>query len=143
MGWYTHVSTCFSLDYAGCVPRRAQEFIDKENKKEFPQTEIIHMFEEMKCGKGFFIGCKGSLFNWGYVGNYTEAEPFVETLKEFLEGIRGLFTEGFLEFDHAIVFYEAEQSEQAIAYEIMPEDDDSDKPLIIKKHKCPFCWMQM
>jgi hypothetical protein len=73
----------------------------------------------------------------------TLIDEFVEILKTFLEEIRGLFTGGFLEFDHAIVFYEAEQSEQATAYEIMPEDNDSDKKLIIKEHKCPFCWMQM
>ena len=138
MGYYTHISTCFSLNYDGCIPKKAKEYASKSE-----QRELKHMFDDMSNGKGFFVGSKGSLFNWGYVGNYTEIEPFVEMLKNFLEEIRGFYTEGFLDFDQALVFYEPEQSEQATAYEIKPKDGLSENKLIIEKHNCPFAWMQM
>lgn len=88
------------------------------------------------------------------VGNHTNVKSFVDLLKPFwkdlLSGVKG----GPCDFEHIVVFYEEEQSEQAKCFEIYFEEHmicelingtlqiKPKQELIIKHHELPFCWNQ-
>jgi hypothetical protein len=94
------------------------------------------------------LGRKGGLCLWGIVGDYTDTEKFMEVLRPFwmdLLNLDGELLGGPLSFEHILVFYEEEGSEQAHAYEVMDAADgtgDRVEQLVIKHHDLPFCWQQ-
>ncbi len=143
MGFYVHIHVCFACDsndgvaelaakhaaaFPPCVPndssRYARWFLDDLAKR-----------------TGGNDGPKGGLSMWGMVGNYTRVDEFCEELRPFwkdlLQGVEG----GPCGHEHVLVFEEKEQTERAIAYEISLDEDTEE--LSIKRHECPFTWMQM
>ena len=88
-------------------------------------------------------GPNGGLSTWGIVGNYTDADDFVKTLRPFWKALLSDPKGGPCQFEHILVFVEHEQSERATAIEIFLADGESEKSLTVKKHECPFTWMQM
>ncbi len=93
---------------------------------------------------GINKGYKGGLSLWGYVGNHSVGERFVDVLRPFWYAVFKAKDEDgdeaiLLSHEHILVFVEEEQSEQAQAYEIMLDDADT---LVIKHHQCPFSWGQ-
>jgi len=134
MGLYTHINISFSASSEDSP--HAEAFINNDNPREV--NDMLGAFFE---GKGFFSGRKGELFNWGYVGNYTDPELFVESITPFLEHLRSNDT-SFLDFEHALVFYEREQFGYCDCYEIKPEDAADSKLIVVEHKELPFCWNQ-
>lgn len=142
MGYYTHISTCFSAEYTEITMtlaiRAAEKIPDGAG-----YDEAKRMLLAFAKGEGFFTGVKGTLFNWGHVGNYTDGQAFASVLLNFLQELRRYNETGFSEFDHALVFWEAEGTESAVCYEIKPQDGNHDSYLVLAKHEnLPFCWNQ-
>lgn len=145
MALYTHISVCFSVDdntFGRCIAKSYMRELEKD--RDNASIELIWMLKAFSEGNGIFTGPKGSLFNWGIVGNYTGIEDFITQLIPFLEALRSDEDTGFCDFEHAIVFYEREGSESATVYEIMPFENNAMNPLIWRVHEnMPFTWMQM
>lgn len=135
MGHYVHLSIVMACNNEDELFKLAKKHLQKDYKC----NESLWYLEYLSEGKGYTCGPKGGLSMWGIVGNYTSAEFFVENLRLFW--IELFETEvGPFNFEHIIVFYEHEQSEQADAIEI--SWDKEKKQLKIKDHSLPFAWMQ-
>ncbi len=135
MGHDVHLSLIMNCNDSKAISELANKHIDKVRDC----TEAIWFLEYISEGKGVTNGPKGSLFTWGIVGNYTYAGHFVEILMPFWKELFN--TEiGPLNFEHIIVFYEPEQSEQASCYEI--SYCTKSNKVIIQDHRLPFAWMQ-
>ena len=147
MGYYVHLSVIFSCDENEGVAELA-----KRHMALLPEdgpSEAKWFLEDLSKRQGQNIGPKGGLSLWGLVGNYTQAEEFVEVLRPFWNDLLNEVDGGPLGFEHVLVFYEPEQSEAASAIEIFRErSDDSSRyekgDLLIRHHRdLPFCWGQM
>lgn len=142
MGFYVHLSVCYSSELEDDIKPELEKLVNKYKKEDAPK-EAIWILEAILDPKNYNCGPKGFLFTWGVVGNYTSGQEVVDYLKPFFEEqLRNNL--GTLDFDHILIFEEREQSQQAIAYEIFLEDSNSDEkgPLIVKRHELPFCWNQ-
>lgn len=140
----THISTCFASEHTSVSTLLATEFLERiADNDDHAYEELQAMLKAYIDGKGFFEGPKGILFNWGYVGNYTNGEVFANTLREFLKELRNHACTGFGDSAHALVFVEIEGTESATCYEIKPNDDSDESYLVVVEHKdLPFCWGQ-
>lgn len=154
MGYYVHLSVTYSGDCDGDALERLKPLVEKHKKyieKEWDDVsqdgkhtyewsrEAYWFLEAVLDKKNYNCGPKGMLFTWGIVGNYTSAENFKDCLSPFFEEM--LKEEiSVSDFDHILVFWEQEQSEQAKAFEIFLNEDS--KKLEVKKHELPFCWNQ-
>lgn len=150
MAWYVHISTCFPAENTDESSRIAKEHLKQTHLKD----EVIWMLLAFSRGEGFFTGPKGTLFNWGIIGNYTDGETCALQIMAFLEDLREYDKHdhaetGFSEYDHALVFVEEEQSEAVTVYEIKPGDaamgleEEVRVNLMVYKHEnMPFCWGQ-
>lgn len=160
MGYYVHLNVTFACDSNDGVAKVAKKYLidsgydlpddyshwpEYDYKKEYLISKEASWFLcDLAKRIGNNPGPKGGLSTWGIVGNYTDVDDFVDSLKEFwftllTEDIPG----GPHNFEHIIVLYEMEQSEQACAYEIYMDDRKNNiENLIIKHHKLPFAWMQ-
>jgi len=139
MGHYVHINVCFACDKNEGVAALAE--------KHLPETEECReakwFLEDLAKRTGNNPGPKGGLSTWGMVGNYTDEEEFVEVLRPFWKDLLSDVDEGPCSFEHVLVFVEHEQTERATAFEIYRDDDDDAETLTVKKHECPFSWMQM
>ena len=115
------------------------EVAKKYSEKIADCTEAQSFLNYISEGKGYACGHKGALLTWGIVGNYTDADDFIKKLEPFFLEIYDKEC-GPLDFEHILVFCEAEQSESATAYELIY--DEKEKKLEVKVHHCPFAWMQ-
>lgn len=131
-----HLHVCFPADKNDGVAELARKHLALLTYRK----EAAWFLEDLAGRTGKNPGPKGGLSLWGMVGNYTNAESFVEVLKPFWTELLGVRCDGGpLGFEHIIVFYEHEQTLAANAYEIMLEDGE----LIVKHHQdLPFCWAQ-
>lgn len=154
MGYYVHLSVTFSSsaedinELRPIVEKHKQRYLDYQKLEEINDdlydpklscNESIPFLNSLLDEKNYNSGHKGELYTWGIVGNYTRAEDFVYGLAPFFEEILKTET-GPFDFDHIVVFYETEQSQQAYAYEIYLQGDQ--KLITIKHHPLPFCWNQ-
>lgn len=138
MGFYVHLSVVFACDRNEGVAALATKHLPSVAETREPRWFL----EELSKRTGGNPGPKGGLSLWGIVGNYTDAEEFIEVLRPFFtELLSGQIDGGPCEFEHAIVFTEREQSERATAFEISRDEDTGH--LQVKEHELPFAWMQM
>lgn len=135
MGHYVHLHVCFPCDRNDGVAQLALHHLSLET---IDNREALQFLSELSRRYGPNPGAKGGLSIWGIVGNWTDEDAFVTQLESFWgELLSGKIEGGPCSFEHVLVFVEHEQSEQATAYEIYFDDR-----LAIKKHLCPFAWMQ-
>jgi hypothetical protein len=162
MGHYVHLSVIFACDDYGDVAPLAAKHLAALPEEASSEQLGRGEFEDLREARRFLhdlsersgrqhCGHKGGLATWGIVGNYTTGKGFVETLRPFWTDL--LHGEGApFDFEHIMVFVEAEQRERADAYEIflevIPDPNAPDGarlgPVVIKHHPdLPFAWMQM
>lgn len=135
MGFYVHLSIIMPCDNNEPVAEIAKKYVDTIEHC----NEAEWYLEELSTRKGYNPGPKGGLSMWGIVGNYTSVDEFIDALEPFF--LELFKTEaGPSDFEHIIVFYEREQSEQAKAYEI--SYDKENHKIDVKEHFLPFAWMQ-
>lgn len=139
MGSYVHIHVCFACDTNDAVAALAAKHLPFVGEC----MEAQWFLEDLSKRTGENLGSKGGLSLWGMVGKYTNGEEFVEVLKPFWKELLQKVDGGPNSFEHILVFIEREQSEQATAFEIFLKDLDSPELLLVKKHDCPFTWMQM
>lgn len=147
MGYYVHIHVAFACDNNEPVAELAKKHLAIMDFSDCVEAEWF--LTELSKRTGTNPGPKGGMSLWGVIGNYTAAEEFVEILRPFWREML-VNSIGPHYFEHIIVFEEAEQTEQAIAYEIFLSenpDDAEGKPLhgrelTIKKHQLPSCWGQ-
>ena len=103
--------------------------------------------QDLASRSGTNPGPKGGLSLWGVVGNYTNVNEFVDSLKPFWLDI--LSNElGPMRFERILVFEEREQEGCAYAYEIFLTENPLNEEIVVPhelsivKHKCPFSWRQ-
>lgn len=138
MGYYVHLSVVFSCDTNDGVAEIAKSNISLVGES----SEAQQFLEDLSKRTGRNPGQGGGLSLWGIVGNYTDAEKFVNVLRPFwLALLANDYDGGPLGFEHVIVFAEPEEAKRATAFEIS-KDEYADL-LTIKKHELPFAWMQM
>jgi hypothetical protein len=152
MGFDVHLSVTFPCDVNDGVAELA-----KKHLAEMPKTmtsswgepvsiprECVWFLEELSKRTGPNMGHKGGLSMWGIVGNYTVPEDFVEVLRPFWRELLLGVDDGPLDFEHVIVFFEREQSDQAECFEIWLPDGakHSGVGVEIKHHRLPFKWDQ-
>ena len=139
MGHYVHLSVVFACDENDGVAEIAKRYLDTigENR------EAQWFLEDLSNRTGRNPGPKGGLSTWGIVGNYTDEDEFIETLRPFWKALLSDVDAGPFSFEHILVFVEHEGCERATAIEIFLADEDNPETLTIKKHECPFAWMQM
>lgn len=138
MGYYVHLSVVFACNKNDEVAAIAKRHLDKVGDN----REAHSFLEELSRRTGENPGSKGGLSLWGIIGNHTSAERFVDDLRPFWSDLLSDDCDGGpCGFEHVIVFYEQEQTEQAKALEIFK--DETTEELIVKKHKLPFSWLQM
>ena len=139
-----HLSVVFSCSRNDGVAEMARKFLPTINADE--RQEAAWFLEDLSKRSGHNRGPKGGLSTWGIVGNYVRADEFVDALKPFFtELLTASLDGGPLDFEHVLVFFEHEQSEQAQAYELyLEESPDPHRPggLVVKHHMLPFTWMQ-
>lgn len=137
MGFYVHLSVVFACDYNDGVAELAKKHFGtiKNNK------EAKLFLESMAQRSGYNLGQKGGLSMWGMIGNYTDAEEFVDVLRPFWTALLTEDYEGApCSHAHVLVFTEGEDNGHANAFEIFL--DDVDDTLVVKEHKLPFKWNQ-
>ena len=138
MGYYVHLHVCFACDTNEGVAELARKHADSVGDC----LEAKWFLASLSERTGHNPGPKGGLSMWGIVGNYAEGEVFCDALRSFwAELLTGGVSGGPCSFEHVLVFEEAEQKECAIAYEISRDEETGN--LEIKRHECPFAWMQM
>jgi len=108
--------------------------------------EVGWFLSDLSKRTGHNWGPKGGLSMWGTVGNFTNPDDFIGCLKEFWFDLLSSQDCGPANFEHVIIFYEQEQSEQAKCYEIYLNPKKRNKytleDLVVKQHDLPFCWNQ-
>lgn len=126
MGYYVHINVCFADD--------DREALVKMAKKHLPACEAESaLFLQDLIDRPSTTGAKGSLVTWGIIGNRTDEDEFVKALSPF-------WTDVLCGSDKRImIFVERQESCRSIAIEIFLQFNQ----LKIKKHDCPFAWMQM
>lgn len=139
MGHYVHLNVCFACDTNDAVAELAKKHMPPEDGN----REARWFLQSLAERTGTNPGPKGGLSTWGIVGNHTDEDEFVETLRPFWKALLSEVDGGPCSFEHILVFVEHEQTERATAIEIFLGDDDNPETLTIKKHECPFAWMQM
>ena len=139
MGHYVHLTVCFACDTNEGVAALAKEHMPPEDGS----REARWFLQALAERTGNNPGPKGGLSTWGIVGNYTDKDEFVETLRPFWKALLSDPEGGPCSFEHILIFVEHEQTERATAIEIFLDDDENKDSLIVKKHECPFAWMQM
>ena len=79
MGHYVHLSVVFACDENDGVAEIAKRYLDTigENR------EAQWFLEDLSNRTGRNPGPKGGLSTWGIVGNYTDKDEFIETLRPF------------------------------------------------------------
>jgi len=104
--------------------------------------EAVWFLADLSKRTGSNPGPKGGLSLWGMVGNYTDAEAFVNVLRPFWADL--LAVEGAEPFDYEriVVFEEREQSERASAYEIRLAGKKNGSVSVKKIDDLGFAWMQ-
>lgn len=138
MGHYVHLNVCFACNTNDAVAALAKQHMPPEDGN----REARWFLQALAERTGANPGPKGGLSTWGIVGNHTNEREFVETLQPFWKALLSGVDGGPGSFEHILVFVEHEQTERATAIEIFLADDGL-KTLTIKKHECPFAWMQM
>lgn len=144
MGLYVHLIVVFACDEnegVAALAKKHLESIDPQKSDEDRDAKQFLLALSQRTGGN--PGSRGGVSMWGIIGNYSSGERFSELLRPFwidlLAGVEG----GPHDFEHIIVFEEREQTEQAVAYEIMFDDPEGvGRKLIIKRHELPFCWGQ-
>lgn len=134
-----HVNVCFACDKNEGVAALAK----KHNTPDLEPREARWFLTDLSARTGNNTGPKGGLLMWGMVTNYMDGENFVEALLPFWQELLGVgVADGPCSHERVIVFTEVEQKEQATAFEIYWDEDLAVPELIVKKHLCPFSWMQ-
>lgn len=139
MGHYVHLNVCFACDTNDAVAALAKQHMPPEDGN----REARWFLQALAERTGDNPGPKGGLSTWGIVGNHTDEDEFVETLRPFWKALLSEVDGGPCSFEHILVFVEHEQTERATAIEIFLADGENPETLTIKKHECPFAWMQM
>ena len=142
MGWYTHLSVIMPCDDNDIVAKIAKESLPLLDK-EFGSREADWYLEELSKRSGSNPGPKGGLSLWGMVSNHADGEAFCKTLIPFWDKV--ISEEGGpLYFESVNVFYEEEQSEATIVFEIRRKGREMDGEIEIINHGCmPFQFHQM
>jgi hypothetical protein len=141
MGLYVHVHVSFSCDNNEGVAELAKKHLLLASNNNYTK-EATWFLKDLAIRTGSNPGPKGGMSLWGIIGNYTNVEDFVVTLKPFWVDLLTGVEDGPHSFEHILVFEEREQAERAIAYEIFLEEPDH-KEFTVRKHELPFAWMQM
>ena len=147
MGFYVHVQISFSVHSVPAMARLASEHRARlDEGKERDAVRILLAMEEGERYVGH--GPKGSLFCFGFVGNYSNGESIAEALAPMIEQMLRE-DEAASDFDHVVLLVEPEQTESAQAFEMYLVAPDASTPsrygkLTTRHHDgLPFCWGQM
>lgn len=136
MGHYVHLNVCFACDTNDAVAELAKKYMPPEDAN----REARLFLQELSERTGMNYGAKGGLSTWGMVGNHTDEDKFVDTLRPFWKALLLGVDGGPRSFEHILIFVEHEGAERATAIEIFLDQHEA---LVIKKHVCPFAWMQL
>ncbi len=142
-----HISVCFSAEYTDIGTSIAWVALGgiREREKAADGTNYPEAKDMLKAfigNEGFFCGTKGSLFNWGYVGNYTHADEFVDILKPFWYALLAASDIEPCDFEHILIFEEKEDYGSVTVYEVMYSRHT--EQMVVEVHKdLPFCWNQL
>ena len=138
MAWDVHLHVCFPCCDNNPVAKLATQFLPSVAG----DRDAENFLKDLASRSGHNKGYKGGLSLWGYVGNHSDGDRFVDILRPFwlalFEYGRDEGDQIVLDFERVLVFVEEEQSERAIAYEIGLDGE----VLKINKHECPFSWGQ-
>ena len=144
MSYYVHLLVSFQCEKNEGVAELAQKHLPLI--READEQEAISFLEELRSRTGTNPGTKGGMSLWGMVGNRTDPEKFVESLRPFWDDLlRSQIEGGPLWFNHIVVFYEFEEQNHSNALEIFLTGDFrtplASRPLVINKHEqLPFQW---
>lgn len=139
MAWDVHIHVCFECSENDPVAAIARRHLEGE----FECREARWFLENLSERTGYNPGPKGGLSMWGMVGNHTDGDQFVSELFPFWNDLLSADMESSPFSDaHILVFVEAEQGRKAIAFEVFLDEDSGQPMLIVKKHDCPFAWVQ-
>lgn len=147
MGNWVHIHVCFPCHGYHDIAKYAQKHLPNI-PDDYLYKEAIHFLADLAGRSDEAPGTKSGLCLWGTIGNYTQADEFVEILKPFWEDILrwegpdGEGWDGPSAFQHILVFWQNDEWEQAKALEIFWDDDRSPtRKLIIRQHdNLPFSW---
>jgi len=134
MGYYVHINVCFACDNNEGVAE-----IAARHAPSIKHREAKFFLDTLSSRTGTNPGGKGGLSTWGIVGNYVRGADFVQALLPFWNDLIGC-EDGPNDFEHVLVFEEAEQSANAKAFEI--EKDEFSGEIKVTEHACTFRWNQ-
>lgn len=145
-----HLHVCFPADRNDKVAALAAEVLATLPAGADPDNlcrEANWFLADLAKRTGPNPGPKGGLSLWGVVGNYTDEDRFVETLRPFWEKLidsaRGN-GDGPMNFERVVVFFEHQGVEAAGAIEIYWGNDRRRTDLRVRRHdRLPFTWMTM
>ena len=83
MGHYVHLNVCFACDTNDAVAELAKQHMPPEDGN----REARWFLQALAERTGANPGPKGGLSTWGIVGNYTDEDEFVETLRPFWKAL--------------------------------------------------------
>lgn len=138
MNFCVHIHVCFSCNDNEPVAKVAAAHLAALGED---VREARWFLNDLSKRTGINTGTKGGLSLWGMTGNYTSAERFIKALMPFWKGVYEIEEGDLLDFEHVLVFEEAEGAEQTTAYELSYDDDT--RIVSVQKHLCPFAFMQM
>lgn len=143
MAFKVHIHVCFACDDNTPIAVLARDALEVFDSEEDGAREAKWFLESLASRSGTNPGPKGGLSFWGLVGNYTDADRFVDVLRPFFRNVLGDSDGGPCSHERILVFSEREQSEAATCHEIFWEDDNTREKLVVRKHEqLPFSWMQ-
>lgn len=144
MGLYVHIHVAFACDENEPVAALAKKHRPLIGDEDDGMRAAQWFLDDLSERAGSNRGPKGSLSLWGMIGNYTTVDSFVDVLRPFWAELLRSEAGGICDFEHILVFGEREQTERTTAWEIYLDDSKwPPGPLIVKKHECPFTFMQM
>lgn len=138
MSYSVHLSVVFSCNHNDEVAKIARRHLSAAGDN----REACAFLEDLAKRTGVNPGPNGGLSLWGIVGNYTDADEFVDVLRPFWRDLlSGDYVDGPGRDAHVIVFAEPEEAGRAIAFEVAL--DKATGEVVADKHTLPFAWMQL
>jgi hypothetical protein len=143
MGSWVHFHVCFHCHRYNKAAVLANKYLPTV-PDEYIYKEAKEFLIELSSRSGDAPGHKSGLYVWGFIGNYTLADEFVDILIPFWTELLtdDESEDGPSSEQRVLVFWQMEDWEHAHAFEIGWEDPWAEcKKLAIKHHEnLPFSW---
>lgn len=142
MGWYVHIHVVIPSGGNKAIAKLARKHQEAIGAALTRDAEGFLLDLSKRSGSN--PGPKGGVSLWGWTGNYTDGEDFVECLRPFWSDVlsRECYDEdGPPPWQHILVFTENEQSGRMVAFEVKrvdDADDATDRSVAWTRHDCPF-----